>query len=156
MKNWAPLIVVIIFIALLASLYGPGLYREYQFKRTINAMLSSARQGKLADVVLHVEKQQRQAVQLVLTTALPADYHQNIKSLRLTSLRKPMPDKFYATVTLKIEQGEVAGIYQGKLLWHYEDGQWEWDFAGSYGAAFSPSGEPQWLDLKDIISTAEH
>ena len=156
MKNWAPFIVILIFIALLACLYGPGLYREYQFKSAINAMQSSATQGKLTDVVLHVEKQQQQAVQALLTTALPPDYHQRIKSLRLTSWRKVQSDKIYATVTLKLAEGEVGGIYQGKLLWHYKAGQWVWDFAGSYGAAFSTSGEPHWLDLTDIITIAEH
>lgn len=154
MKNYAPLIVLLLVIIVALAIYGPGVYRGMIFKRTLGSMLDSARKGDLNGVASSVIPSQQADVQQLLSTSLPADYQQNIQSLKLTSWRYTGKETINALVTCKLNSGDFTGIYQGMLVWRY-NGKWEWDFLASRGAEFSASGEPAWVDL-GILIELEH
>ena len=156
MRNWAPLIVVLALLTLLAALFGPGLYRGILLRRSVGSLLDAVRAGRTADIVTQMVPDQQQEVAGLLAQYLPADYPEKITSLRLSSVRGEDDLRAITIVTCKINQGELTGIYQGQLVWHYRDGRWEWDFLASGGAELTLSGEPAWVRLSDLIPEAEN
>lgn len=154
--NWlAPLLAVVLLLALLGVLFGPGLYRSWRFNQTCLELLRDAREGRLAEVSAALEPAQQAQVGDLFNKFVPADYAAHMESLKLTSWRNSDDDKIWAIVTCRITQGEGFGIYQAKLRWHWHDGRWWLDFLASYGAEFSPSGEPDWIELSQLVELAE-
>lgn len=156
MKNWAPLIIVIVFIAILALLFGPGIYRDMQLRTAVSDLLSATREGRTADIVALVQPSQRQEVARLFNAYLPADYQKSISSIKLSRTTKLNNGSTVTIVTCKIASGDILAIYQGQLVWHYTGGNWELDFLGSAGAEFSPAGEPAWVRLSDLMPLAEN
>lgn len=156
MKNWAPLIVLLVLVVLLVLLFGPGIYRGILLRRSVAGLLDAIRQGRTSDIVSAVQQSQQQEVATLLAEYLPADYAQSIGSLRLSRLKLEDDAKAVAVVTCKLVQGEYMGVYQGQLVWHYAGGRWEWDFLASSGAEFMPGVDPAWIRLVDLMPQAEN
>ena len=150
MKNYAPLIVLLLVILVALAIYGPGVYRGMQFKRALGSMLESAKKGDTSQIAAFIMPSQRANAQHLFETSLPVDYQHYIESLRLTSWRFTGKHTVNALVTCKVNTGDFAGIYQGMLIWR-NNGKWEWDFLASKGAEFSTSGEPHWIDLGSLL-----
>lgn len=155
MKNWAPLIVVLALIALLVALFGPGIYRGILLKRDVSSLLLAAREGRVADVVALIAPDQQAQISDLLARHLPADYQQSIDSLKMIDWHMEGENDAVTKVLCKIKHDEALGVYQGQLVWHYSGGHWEWDFLASSGAEFTPSGEPAWYSLRDLMPLAE-
>jgi len=155
MKNWAPLIVLLVLVALLVLLFGPGIFRGIQLRRSVSGLLDAVRQGRTADIVAAAEPSQQQELAGLLSEYLPQDYSQSIGSLRLKSSELEGNAKAVTVVTCKLVQGEYIGLYQGQLVWHYAGGRWEWDFLASSGAEFMPGVDPAWIRLSDLMPQAE-
>jgi hypothetical protein len=155
MRSWAPLIVVLALLILLAALFGPGIYRGYLLRNTTGDLLEAALEGRTADITALVKPAQQQQVAQLIGQHLPAGYQQSISSLKLTRARIVDDSQAETLVTCKIEQGEWLGLYQGRLIWEYSQGRWEWNFEASAGAEFPLSGEPAWVKLSELMPLAE-
>jgi hypothetical protein len=154
MQRFVPLLAVAILGLALALLYGPQLYRQWTFERDVGAMLAAARSGDTAGMVRAIAPAQQREAQRIFDSYLPADYAQRIVRLSLTRSEDSPAGGRYAFVVCRLESGGEPALYQGKLLWRWDGRRWAWDFTGSYAAPFSPSGEPQWYKLSDIIAEA--
>jgi hypothetical protein len=155
MKNWAPLIVLLVLVALLVVLFGPGIYRGILLRRSVGGLLDTIRAGRTTDIVAAVEPGQQQDVAELLAEYLPPDYSKSIGSLRLVRTALEGETKAVTIVTCKLVQGEYMGVYQGQLVWHYTGGRWQWDFLASSGAEYMPGIEPAWIRLVDLMPQAE-
>jgi hypothetical protein len=154
MRRFIPLIILLLVALGLLAFYGPGVYQAYLFRRTISQFISSAKAGDTAAWSAHIEPGQLQRVQPQLDR-LPADYATSIASLKLTKYERSGSETFWAIVTLRLTENSGGGVYQGKLRWRWQSGAWVWDFTGSYAAPFSPSTEPDWTRLEDMLRLAE-
>jgi hypothetical protein len=154
-NRYIPPIILLVLLTGLGIYFGPGLWRTYQFNQTCNKLLSDAKAGKLSDVTAAITPGQQAQIGALLSQYVPADYNKDIESLKLVSYDKSAPETIWAIATARINQGESLGVYQAKMCWRWEKGRWWWDFDGSFGAPFSPSGEPDWIPLSNLVSLAE-
>jgi len=155
MQKYIPLIILVLLVLGLALYFGPGLYKGYTFRRDSRLMLDAAKMGNLTGVTGAIDKLQQPRIRPLINHYVPMDYYQHIKSLKLTSWDLRDDGSIWSIVTLQIDQGGEMGIYQGKLHWLFDGRRWWWDFEGSYGGVFAPSGEPAWTRLGDLIPLAE-
>lgn len=154
MKSWGPLIVVLVLVAMLAALFGPGLYRSVLLRRSVRTLTTAAQAGDTAAIVALISPSQQAQASELFGQYLPDNYAERIESFRLTHVSMDDDDTGVTIVTCKVLAGEYRGIYQGQLVWHYRAGRWEWDFLGSAGAEFSPAGEPAWIRLSELVTEA--
>jgi len=155
MRRFIPPLVILVVVLALAAYFGPGLYRAWLFRRDCGQLLLDTRAGRLQAVIHAIEQQQQLRVGALLTQHVPVDYYTDIVSLRRTSYEEPEPGLIWCIVTLRLQQGDGIGLYQGRLRWVFKGRRWWWDFEGSYGAQFSTSGEPEWIKLSDLVDYAE-
>jgi hypothetical protein len=97
---------------------------------------------------------QQQRFQLLLETFVPQGYEEHIESLRIARIERSAADEMWVLVNCRLRSGAGPAIYQGRLLWRLDSGRWRWDALNSMAAPLSPSGEPQWLELSEIIRSA--
>jgi hypothetical protein len=154
MQRFIPLIVVVLLLAVVGLLYGPQAYRNWTFQRDVETMLAAARSGNTQGMVQTIDPAQQAEAQRIFDAYLPKNYAERITRLTLSSSEDSGSGGRYALVTCRLEADGNLAIYQGKLLWHWDGHRWAWDFAGSMAAPFSPSGEPQWYKLSEIIAEA--
>jgi len=156
MNRWLPVGIILLVVAGVVLLLGPGVYRGMLFKRDSRVLLDTVSAGDLATAIAQIEVAQQAAIGTLVTTHVPVGYEQQIASLRLTSWEQQEPGTIWAIVTLRLEDASNVGLYQGKLHWTYDSAarRWWWDFLGSYAAQYSPSGEPRWEPLTSAVQLA--
>jgi len=156
MNRWIPVVVILLIVAGIALLLGPGIYHGMLFKRDCRVMLSAVTVGDLATAVAQIEPAQQAPINSLLNAHVPPGYEQYIASLKLTSWERQDDGVIWAIVTLRVEDSSSFGLYQGKLRWVYDAAarRWWWDFTGSHGAEYSPSGEPRWQPLSAAVQYA--
>lgn len=157
MRRWIPPLMILLGLAALGLYFGPDIYRNLLFKRDSRQLLSAARDGDLKAVAAQLAPSQQAGIGGLLAASVPDGYHERIDSLRLTRWWRGDTTTIWAIVKLRIDEGEAAGLHQGKLRWVYDSAarRWWWDFNNSYGAPLAFSGEPDWQRLGDLIQLAE-
>jgi hypothetical protein len=146
-SRFIPLIVVAALLLALAIAFGPGAVRAWQFRSTVNRMLSDLRTDCEGRVPNYVLTDQKQEVAKLLANYGANQYVRQIRSLKLTSYFRE-GDHIWATVTAKYDvSGQPQFVGQGKLRWQWRDKKWQLDLIDSYIAPFSASGEPQWIPV---------
>lgn len=157
MRRWIPLLMIVAGLVVLGAYFGPDLYRGMLFKRDCASLLEGAAAGDLAKVVAQLAPAQQGGIGTLITSKVPDGYHEQIESLKLTRWWRADTTTIWSVVTLRYEQGEGLGLYQGKLRWVYDPAarRWWWDFGGSYAAPYNPSGEPEWQRIGELLPKAE-
>lgn len=151
----APLIAVLVLLLATLAWQGPRWYRDWRFRQDCSAMLGYALAGKLDKVEGTILPEQRPVANVLFRTVVPANYSDELQSLKLSSFEHDNGDPavIWALVTARFGvQGDPAGLAEGKLRWVWNGSEWEWDFEGSYGAMFPTAGEAQWVKLGDFIT----
>ena len=154
MQRYIPLAIVLTALLVLAAYFGPRLYRGWQFRRDCNAMLADAQAGKLQGVIAAIDPTQQMQIGALLHQYVPADFSKSIKSLKLTRYEETEPNRVWAYITARIDQGDAPGLYECRSRWIFDGKHWRWDFLESYGAALSIDGDEQWVKLSDLVALA--
>ena len=155
MQRFIPLIVLVVLLLSLGLIFGPGMLRGWQLRKTVGSMLDSAARGDLSTVSAHALPAQRPQLDIMLGH-LPQSYSERIESLRMARYEMVDGTEAWTLVNCRIEGSGGPSIYQGKLLWRYTQGEWQWDVLGSYAAPFSPSGEPSWISIEEALALADN
>lgn len=151
LRRYLPLAILLLLLGAGLIAWLPGAIRVARLRSATQQMLAAAAQGDLAKVVAAVDPAQQAEVQALFDQYVPADYAQGIASLKLVRSGLEGPEG-WTEVVCRFEGG-AEGVYQGRLHWTWQAGRWQWDFLGSYGAAFTLS-EPQWQSLRELIPDA--
>ena len=150
-----PGLVVGLLIIGLGLLYGPRLLRGYQFRQSITKMLYSIQAGELNQALAWVDPAQLPQASALCSAALGPDYQTKIQSLKLTNTSWINETTISASIICKLDWEGASPIYQGKLLWHYRNGGWVWDFANSHVGQFVGFEEPTWVKLGEMLTAVE-
>lgn len=140
-----PLIVILALLGGLAAYYGPGIIAAQRFRATANAMLDDVRSGRLQNLPSYVETAQRPVITALLSE-VPTGYHNDIETLRLTSLER---DGQYMWAIVTARGGKFLG--QGKLRWRWDGQEWCWDPLSTYLAEGVNRADSAWTPLDEYL-----
>jgi hypothetical protein len=151
--RFIPWIVLAAFVIGLAGFHGPRVWQAYLFRAACREMLAAIEGGNLQGALPYILPSQRPRAEMFFQL-LPSGYDQHIDSLELYRVIRADADTMEALVSCKVGSDEAAAPYQGRLFWHWQDGQWLWDFDSTLYSAWPTSGQPNWQELESAVAAA--